>query len=492
MSEQGNPSRFATVDVICLLAFFIGLIVLLNFYGYALLPSFPDESLFLQPAQNLMEGKGFGTPALDNLLPGISQRTYWQPPVYFLVLAAWGKLFGFDVLSSRLMSRFCAIGVLILLWLLANRWGVSRWLALICVIWTGLDLTFQYNANFGRMDTLNAFWLLASLFSFTTYEEKGKDWQAGLAGGFGALATLTHFIAIPNVLALGAILAWWKRWKALVWFSFPIAVGWVLWLTYAAQDWQSWHGQLWLQFAQKSKNGLFIVLPRALFLQSFLPLFGVFSTNVPPIWFALVALSVWGWMRKHLPIKSWQIVSLSMTYFSAAIGGEPWYIGWWTPFGYLWLCSFLQFGLERLLKGFWLFALRVFCALWICWQLLWIGRTVTYVPILKRDVDKFYSELQTTLPKGSKILLHSIPDAFPYLQRTRPDLKMVQLSPTPMPLKAIAQVSNSSDLFVGVTEWAEKLGLTLADAKRYWFFRTPLGGWSVKIHLLKSLRVKGK
>lgn len=31
------------------------------------------------------------TPALDNLLPGVAQHTYWQPHVYFLALAAWGQ-----------------------------------------------------------------------------------------------------------------------------------------------------------------------------------------------------------------------------------------------------------------------------------------------------------------------------------------------------------------------------------------------------------------
>lgn len=157
----------------------IGFICLLNYYGYALLPFLPDEAFFLQPAQNLAEGKGMGTPALDNLLPNISERTYWQPPVYFLVLAMWGKVTGFDIMSSRWMSQICGVWVLLLLWLLMRQWGVSSWVALLCLLWTALDLHFQCNANIGRMDMLNALFLMACLFSFTTYQRDGKTWQAG-------------------------------------------------------------------------------------------------------------------------------------------------------------------------------------------------------------------------------------------------------------------------------------------------------------------------
>jgi 4-amino-4-deoxy-L-arabinose transferase-like glycosyltransferase len=254
-NETVKSGSLPLLDVVVVAFVIIGFVCLLSFYGYALLPFWPDEICFLQPAQNLAEGKGMGTPALDDLLPGISQRTYWQPPVYFLVLAVWGKLVGFDVMSSRLLSRVCGVGVLLLLWLLALRWGVCSQLALICIIWTALDLTFQYNSNLGRMDTMNAFWLMACLLAFTEHQRGGKIWQAAAAGFFGALATLTHFIAIPSVLTLGLVLAWRKRWRDLLWFSFPVLLGWGMWLIYAAQDWQSFWAQLCYQFARKGESG---------------------------------------------------------------------------------------------------------------------------------------------------------------------------------------------------------------------------------------------
>ena len=88
-NETVKSGSLPLLDVVVVAFVIIGFVCLLSFYGYALLPFWPDEICFLQPAQNLAEGKGMGTPALDDLLPGISQRTYWQPPVYFLVLAVW-------------------------------------------------------------------------------------------------------------------------------------------------------------------------------------------------------------------------------------------------------------------------------------------------------------------------------------------------------------------------------------------------------------------
>lgn len=119
------------------------------------------------------------------------------------------------------MSRLCAVGVLLLLWLVAYQWGIPKGPAL----WTASDLAFQYNANWGRMDFLNALLSLAALAAFTAYQRDRKEWQEGLVGLLGTLATLTHFIAIPAVavLFLTLILQQDKR-GATVFFSCPYLV----------------------------------------------------------------------------------------------------------------------------------------------------------------------------------------------------------------------------------------------------------------------------
>lgn len=470
-------------DIAIVAFLLIGFVCLLNYYGYALLPFWIDETTFLQPAENLMKGQGMGTPSLDSLLPGIDKRTYWQPPVYFLALGAWGKLVGFDVISSRWLSRFWGATVLLLLWILAQRWGVPRSLALMCVTWCALDLPFQYNSNLGRMDTLNALLLLGSLLSFTSYRRDGKLWQIGLAGTLGALATLVHFIAIPPILVLGLILSWQRKWRSVLWFALPFLAGWAMWLLYAAQDWQSWWGQLALQFARKGQGGLVVFLMKIPFFQSFLPLYGVFPNNGLPLWFPLIVLSLWAWWRKHSPLTGWQVAFLTMTYFAATMGGELWYVGWFAPFGYLLLTVWLNFAHKIAAKRFWLVA---FCIVLVSWQVLKVGQAISCVPDLKRSVDEFFAEVQVMLPKGAFVLLGSVPDPFPYLQRSRPDLRLIYLSPTPMVDEALKQVLEQAQFFVGVTKWWLEIKGNLAEPIKEWRFPTPYGFWSVGVYPLRK------
>lgn len=458
------------------------LLLLLHCYGTVLLPFVPDESLFLQAAHNLANGNGMGTPALDDLLPGIAQRTYWQPPVYFLALAAWGSMTGFDVVAARWLSRLCAVGVLALLWLLARQWGLGRWAGLLCVLWTASDLAFQYNANIARMDMLSALGLTACLLAFTLYQRDGKEWQVALAGVCGALATLTHFITLPAVAVLGMVLCRRRRWRASVWFALPIAIGWLLWLTYAAQDWHGWSGQLAAQFIRKGASGLTPMALRLLFLHSAMPLWGVFKTNALPLGSILLVGSLVAAWRRNPLFSRWQIAALFATYTAAAIGGEFWYVGWWTPFGYL-------------LLGRWLHAvdarwkpkvgLVVFCAALVGWQAVTVAQTLTSVPRLRDDVARFFAEVSSVLPKGATVVLHSVPDPFPVLQRVRPDLHLVQLSPTPMLPAALAHNFQRAQAFVGVTEWVKgRPGASLPPAQKAWRFHATEGTWVVHLHPL--------
>jgi hypothetical protein len=474
---------FALTAIVC------GLLFLLHCYGTALLPFVPDESLFLQPAHGLAVGKGMGTPALDDLLPGIARRTYWQPPLYFLVAAAWGKLAGFEIVAMRWLSRLCAVGVIVLLWLLARQWGLERGWALLCVLWTALDLAFQYDANIARMDMLSALWLMGCLSAFTLHQRDGKEWQAGVAGVLGALATLTHLITLPTVTIVGLVLGWQRRKRSLVWFVLPIVMVWVFGLFYAAQDWQSWWGQLGAQFLRKGEAGLEAIGLRLLFLQSLLPLFGVFATNMLPIWFPLVFLSLWSLGRKSSPLTLWQTSALSATYMAAALGGEVWYIGWWTPFG-------------ALLLGCWLNALStqwsrhkirwmVLGILLVGWQGVKVAQVWASLSTLSGDINRFFAEVQGILPEGATVILHSIPDPFPVLQRTRHDLRLIQLSPTPMVRQALERNFQRAQYLVGITGWVKnRTGIALGTVQKEWRFRASAGTWVVRLHRLHRKPVR--
>jgi len=475
--KSSGAYMFKAIPLALVSSALISFFLLLNYYDDVLVPVWPDEILFIQPAQNLAEGKGMGTPVLDELLPSISQRTYWQPPVYFLALATWGALAGFDIGSIRLLSRVCGLGVLVLLWLLALRWGVHTPFALMCVVWTALDLSFQYNSNIGRMDTMSALWLMACLLTFTAYQRGEKSWQAGTAGFFAALATLTHFITIPAVLTLMLVLSWRKRWRDLLWFLSPLALGWGMWLIYAAQDWQSFLAQLGYQFARKAEAGLTGKLRRLLST----PSLGAFTINPPPIWFAFTLASVLMWlrMRKAMLLRRWQLASMLAICCSAGLGGEMWYIGWFAPFGYLVLSVWLHRGFQTNRQRFVLWGL---CVLWCCYQGVRVGQALSSVQGLKTEISRFYAELTQVLPKDAQVLLLGFPDPSPALQQRRPDLRLIQLSPTPVPPESLKRTVRQSDFFVGLTREGQRHGVPLNKQVKEWHFHASSGSWAIGLY----------
>ncbi len=441
----------SVVDVALLLALVAGFLGLLGYYGDTLVPVFPDEITFLQPAEGLARGRGMGTPILDGLLPGIDRRTYWQPPGYFLCLALWGKVFGFEPLSARWLSRVLGVLGLLLLWRLALRWGVAKVGAWLCVLWTALDLTYQYGANLARMDILNAVAVMATLFAFTLAWERNDLRALGWAGIAIAVAVLTHLIALP--LAIGLTFVARRRWGwwGVGVFLFPLALGGALWAVYIAQDVSSFVAQMGAQFARKAMFDDRPFWHSVLFTQGIFGFgfFGVFPTNAPPFLPFVVLCLYAAWRYRALP--RWQAFALALAYMAAALGVEIWYVGWFAPFGYLAIAMAGREIAKVAPKGqAWLAALGLLWAVFQTWQ---VAHAVAAVPMLRADTQRYFAELAKRLPAKAIVVLYSVPDPAFFLQRHRPDLRLYELSPTPMPSEALARLRAQNPFFVGMPRW---------------------------------------
>ncbi len=135
-------------------------------YGDTWLVPWHDEAVLVRLAQNFADGRGFRNELLENILPGAEKRTYWQMPVYPMMLSLWGRLFGFELNALRWFSRCAGVMALLLLFALARRLRLPLWLCLFAVLWTASDLTFQFASNFARPELLCCCLLLASATAF--------------------------------------------------------------------------------------------------------------------------------------------------------------------------------------------------------------------------------------------------------------------------------------------------------------------------------------
>jgi len=146
-----------------------GLIVVLflsveSWYGDAWLVPWHDEVVITRLAQNWAMGEGFRNDLLKGVLTGAERSTFWQMPLYPMVLALWGKVFGFDLNALRWLSRWLGMGSLLLTFALAKRLGASPLWGALAALWVASDLNFQFVANFARPEMLCGTLLLLAAF----------------------------------------------------------------------------------------------------------------------------------------------------------------------------------------------------------------------------------------------------------------------------------------------------------------------------------------
>ncbi|MBV9039100.1 MAG: hypothetical protein JO182_31740 [Acidobacteriaceae bacterium] len=71
-----------------------------------------DEGFLAGPPANLATRGIFGSHVLSSAMPSADRYLYWNMPLYFILLTAWFKAFGFGIHVMRLLSVACAFGAL--------------------------------------------------------------------------------------------------------------------------------------------------------------------------------------------------------------------------------------------------------------------------------------------------------------------------------------------------------------------------------------------
>ena len=69
-------------------------------------PVWPDEAWIADVALNILKTGQVSTDIWNGMIPGASQHVFWYPPVFFYLLAFWFKIFGFSIITQRLLALF--------------------------------------------------------------------------------------------------------------------------------------------------------------------------------------------------------------------------------------------------------------------------------------------------------------------------------------------------------------------------------------------------
>jgi hypothetical protein len=132
-----------------------------------------------------------------------------SPPLYYLLLNRWTRVFGTDDGALRLFSVWWAMLSLPLLWALGNELGRPRAAWTACLLFSFSPVAIYYSVE-GRMYSL--VWCLALCLAWLTLRLSRRDRHAAVGGLWvlaGAAGLLTHYFFAFVWLAC---LAWlWLR-----------------------------------------------------------------------------------------------------------------------------------------------------------------------------------------------------------------------------------------------------------------------------------------
>ena len=200
-------------------------------------PASPDAAVFADASRNLLVTGHLGT----DLVVGMSNNLYWQPPGYCLALAATFKVFGFGLWQLRLLSLVFGALCLWMVYELSLKVHADQLASTIAVLMLSFDPLFAKWGRWDRMDPICMFFVLLSLFSYLVALEKSGLRFHCAAGASASAAVLVHpYGAISlAVIALHAIFVRRPSVKGVLSFVSPVIVllgGWAIYVAQAPGD----------------------------------------------------------------------------------------------------------------------------------------------------------------------------------------------------------------------------------------------------------------
>ncbi|MDD5261022.1 MAG: glycosyltransferase family 39 protein [Methylacidiphilales bacterium] len=202
-----------------------------------------DEAFVANPAYNLLHGHGLVTdfyePA-DHTNETFARYTYWMPPVWFLVLAAWFKMLGFGLMQQRCLSviwgAVCLIATYMIGWKVSGRRAVG----LLASALLASDFLFLNHAADGRMDMMVAACSFSAYAIYLLLRERNLAYAVLASQTLIVLAGLTNPIGIIGwlgMLYLVLILDWKRLRPGLLLPAIaPYLAGGVLWGIYISKN----------------------------------------------------------------------------------------------------------------------------------------------------------------------------------------------------------------------------------------------------------------
>ena len=438
IKTSGKHTDFHRLAHICLVLLTVASLAGYAYHASVLFlkfpPVWPDEPVYAQPADNLIHHGKMSTPLMD-MLPGMTERTYWMPPVYFLYLCPFFAAFGSGIVVMRLSTLFAAAAVLVLLYAIGRRAGLGKFLAMFPPAILATDQIFLRGSLVGRMEMLTLALVLVTLWQWLNRSPSWiRSFLCGLTAGLAALSHPMGMMAPLAVLAGELIFPHGpRRRNLLAMIGGCLLVG-LAWGAYILQDTASFMAQFGPMMARKAGRHT----PLEERLRVNLIQYGRDYTYVAVFWIlGLTGLVVAAIKRKEL----WTVVILQVVSFVLIVWSvEMWYPVYMVPLSCLGAAFLLHFSQKLFDSRYGGLAIPMALVVavvagWFAWKNLSDIRQIDRIQngqyAAGTDYSEFCRQISDALPHGSRVILSSIPDPYFGLAK-RQDLKLQEFPAIPI------------------------------------------------------------
>ena len=210
-----------------------------------------DEIYVANPAWNLVTHGSMGTTTIEmagSAWTNIDKHTYNTFPLGILNIAAFYKVLGVSLFSTRVSSLFWGAILLGALYRLLRANQASRAVAATATLLLAIDYNFMLAATFARLDMMCAALGFCGLAAFSILRPNRPAAAVLGACSFAALSLLTHpngILFIPALVLIEVIAFRWSLpLKTLLLAVVPFAIAGGAMALYMAQDWHAAIGQI--------------------------------------------------------------------------------------------------------------------------------------------------------------------------------------------------------------------------------------------------------
>lgn len=371
-------------------------------------PIWLDEAYLADVAYNILNEGRVGTDIWGDTIVGIKKSFYWYPPVFINTLALWFKMFGFSILSQRLLSLSLSLIFLVILYFFFQNFlkdlesEKRKLISLGLILFLIFDNTFLKVAKMGRTEIMVVTLGFLSLFIYQIAQNAQFKKMFILVGLLLGLTTMTHLLGLFFfITALISVTLNQKKifvnkvfYQFLVAFFIPI----LMWLIFIFPNYSIFITQLSLQSEFRS------LVPS--YIASVFKYSPIEQKVIYVVYFLLSLISFVSFIKKReeyafLPL------GLLISWLICFFGKLEWYVIYIVCFLYPFI--FLQLFKKRFLLSPIILILLV--ALFILNIKMYLSQYLIYMD--KKDAYFQFGDLvKSKISEGKTVYLSSTPDLY--------------------------------------------------------------------------------